>query len=70
MSKEMGRPTFAEIDLKALGFNLKKLRDLIRGQRGEEIGASEMARWMETIPYEVFCAIGKRVPRVYREGQG
>jgi alanine racemase len=28
----------------------------------------EMAGWIESIPYEVLCGIGKRVPRVYRKG--
>ena len=39
---------------------------------GEQAGATlpveEVARWSETIPYEVMCTLGKRVPRVYREG--
>lgn len=39
---------------------------VLLGKQGtEEITASEMARWMGTIPYEVLCGIGKRVPRVY-----
>ncbi len=38
---------------------------LLGRQEAEEISADEMAGWMETIPYEVLCAIGKRVPRIY-----
>ncbi|HEY6262029.1 MAG TPA: alanine racemase C-terminal domain-containing protein, partial [Nitrospiraceae bacterium] len=36
------------------------------GQQGEEsIGADEIANWTGTIPYEVLCGIGSRVPRLY-----
>jgi alanine racemase len=38
------------------------------GRQGrEEITAEEMGERIETISYEVFCLIGKRVPRVYKE---
>lgn len=37
---------------------------LIGKQGSEEITAWEFARWAETIPYEVTCKIGGRVPRV------
>jgi alanine racemase len=33
---------------------------------GEGITASEIAARIDTIPYEVFCSISARVPRVYR----
>jgi alanine racemase len=34
------------------------------GQQGEEcITAADLAAWQETIPYEILCAIGPRVPR-------
>lgn len=37
------------------------------GKQGKEfISAEEVARWIGTIPYEVLCGIGKRVPRIYR----
>ncbi len=37
------------------------------GRQGEEvIGADQIAEWTGTIPYEVLCGIGPRVPRVYR----
>lgn len=37
------------------------------GRQGEqEITADDLARWAETVPYEVLCAIGPRVARVYR----
>lgn len=40
---------------------------LIGRQGTEAIWADEVAGWMDTIPYEVLCAIGPRVPRVYFE---
>ncbi len=33
---------------------------------GERISAEEWARKANTIPYEVFCQVSKRVPRVYK----
>jgi len=36
------------------------------GAQGQErITAEDLAGWSGTIPWEVFCAISKRVPRVY-----
>jgi len=34
---------------------------------GNRIGAEELAVWAGTIPYEIFCGISKRVPRIYRQ---
>ena len=34
-------------------------------QAGNAIRAEELAEWSQTIPYEFFCGISKRVPRVY-----
>ena len=39
---------------------------LIGRQGGERITADEIAKKIGSIPYEVLCLIGKRVPRVYR----
>jgi alanine racemase len=36
-----------------------------RDRDGNCVRAEELADWAETIPYEVFCGISKRVPRVY-----
>jgi alanine racemase len=36
-----------------------------RDRAGNCVRAEELADWAETIPYEVFCGISKRVPRVY-----
>ncbi len=38
---------------------------LIGEQGDEEITASEVAQWVDTIPYEIICDIGKRVRREY-----
>jgi alanine racemase len=40
---------------------------VVGSQGGETISADEVARWCETIAYEVLTSIGKRVPRVYVE---
>lgn len=40
---------------------------LIGEQHGERITASDVARTIGTINYEVVCGISKRVPRVYRK---
>ncbi|MBI1824429.1 MAG: alanine racemase, partial [Nitrospirae bacterium] len=38
------------------------------GKQGKEfISAEEVAGWIGTIPYEVLCGIGKRVPRIYKD---
>jgi alanine racemase len=39
---------------------------LIGRQGNEAIWADEMAAWIDTIPYEVLCAIGPRVARMYQ----
>lgn len=39
---------------------------ILIGQQGpEQITAADLASWQQTIPYEVLCAIGPRVPRRY-----
>jgi alanine racemase len=39
---------------------------LIGQQGNEQISAADIAAWLDTIPYEVLCTIGPRVPRIYR----
>ena len=40
---------------------------ILIGQQGmERITAADLAAWQQTIPYEILCAIGPRVPRRYR----
>ena len=34
-------------------------------RQGNSVSAEELAQWAGTIPYELFCGISKRVPRVY-----
>ena len=38
---------------------------LIGVQGGVSVGAREVGRWAQTIPYEVVCRISQRVPRLY-----
>jgi len=40
---------------------------LIGSQKKEQILASELARLAQTIPYEIWCHITPRVPRIYHE---
>jgi alanine racemase len=40
---------------------------LVGSQGGETISAQEVASWLDTIPYEILCGIGSRVPRIYEE---
>lgn len=42
---------------------------LLGAQGSNEISAGRMAAWLDTIPYEVLCAIGPRVPRVCEDGR-
>jgi alanine racemase len=39
---------------------------LIGSQLGHEITPEEMGRWIGTISYEILCAVGKRVQRIYK----
>ncbi|MBI4208816.1 MAG: alanine racemase [Deltaproteobacteria bacterium] len=40
---------------------------ILIGKQGQErLTADDMARWSDTISYEVLCGIGRRVPRRYR----
>ncbi|HEX2700228.1 MAG TPA: alanine racemase [Acidimicrobiales bacterium] len=43
---------------------------LLGRQGDEEIWADDWARRLDTIPYEIVCGIGKRVPRIVRNGPG
>ena len=33
--------------------------------RGKSVDAVELARWCESVPYEILCGLSQRVPRVY-----
>ena len=39
---------------------------LIGRQGQDEITAVDLAEWTGTIPYEILCSIGPRVPRLYQ----
>ncbi len=41
---------------------------LVGTQGCEQIRVEELAQWAETVCYEIFCRLGKRVPRVYLKG--
>lgn len=42
---------------------------ILLGRQGDdEIAVEELAAKLDTIPYEVFCGVGARVPRVFRDG--
>jgi alanine racemase len=36
-------------------------------QEGKSIAVEDVAQWAGTIPYEVLCGIGPRVPRIYKK---
>jgi alanine racemase len=38
---------------------------LIGADRGKTVDAVELARWCESVPYEILCGLSQRVPRVY-----
>ena len=40
---------------------------VIGQQGGDHITAADLAAWLDTIPYEVLCAIGPRIPRIYHK---
>ena len=42
---------------------------VLMGKQGKErITVEEIAEKVRTIPYEILCSVGKRVPRIYRPG--
>lgn len=40
---------------------------LLGSQNGESIRVEDISSWGGTIPYEIFCGISKRMPRVYTD---
>jgi alanine racemase len=38
---------------------------LIGKESGKSVDAVELARWCESVPYEILCGLSQRVPRVY-----
>src|SRR5208282_3819495 len=49
------------------GTNIGDEITLIGGSESGSITAVEIAQMLDTVPYEVLCSIGKRVPRLYVE---
>lgn len=41
---------------------------LIGREGAEQITAEEVSSWLDTIPYEILCGIGSRVPRFHEDG--
>lgn len=62
----VGRVTMDQIMVDVTGIKAKVGDDvmLIGKQGSEEITVHDVADWAQTIPYEIFCGITKRVPRV------
>lgn len=68
----IGRVTMDQIivDITAvtLSGRIPKIGDeavLLGSQKGEHITADELASWADTISYEMICALGSRLPRIY-----
>ena len=53
------------VDVGDLGVKVGQEAVLIGSQGKNCISAEELARLSETIPYEIVCGIGSRVPRLY-----
>lgn len=52
------------------GTSVGDVATLLGGDGQERIGVEELATLAQTIPYEIFCGIGRRVRRVYHGGGG
>lgn len=53
------------VDVTELGAHVGDEVVLLGRQADGEIRASEWAEWSQTITWEIFCGISKRVPRIY-----
>jgi alanine racemase len=70
----IGRVTMDQIivDVTTVAFSghLPKIADeaVVMGtQKKETISADDLAHWGGTISYEILCALGSRLPRIYKE---
>jgi alanine racemase len=63
----LGRVTMDQImaDVTGLSVNVGDEVMLLGSQGQEQIDGMEWASWVGTIPYEIFCGISKRVPRIW-----
>ncbi len=44
---------------------------VLLGHQGEdEVSAYDLAEWANTIPYEIICGVGSRVPRRHIDSDG
>ncbi len=69
----LGRICMDQCMIDASSVNTTNVGDevIIIGKQGEEeITADTLARLSHTIPYEILCAIGRRVPRLYMKDGG
>lgn len=68
--KQVGRICMDQfmIDLNGVEANVGDTVTLIGNQNNAEITADELAKKLDTINYEITCAIASRVPRVYKVG--
>ncbi len=58
------------VDIGAEGTAYNDDETVLLGRQGdEEISTEDLARWMDTIPYEVLTGINTRVPRIYLNSQ-
>jgi alanine racemase len=65
----LGRVTMDQtiVDVSALpDVVVGDIATLIGEQSGERIGVAEFSHWCDCIPWETFCSITKRVPRIYK----
>ncbi|PIU42113.1 MAG: alanine racemase [Candidatus Omnitrophica bacterium CG07_land_8_20_14_0_80_42_15] len=70
----MRAPVVGKVTMDQTMINVGQIKDvkigddvvLIGKQRDDTITAEELARLCSTIPYEIVCAIGSRVPRLYK----
>jgi alanine racemase len=53
------------VDVTGLSAQLGDEVVLLGAQGQERISAEDLAAWSGTIPWEIFCGVSKRVPRVY-----
>lgn len=69
----VGRVTMDQtlVDVGRLGRVRRWQEAVLLGAQGRErISAEEMARWADTIPYEIQCEISARIPRIYKNMRG
>ncbi len=69
-------PVVGRVSMDMLAIDVSEIEDVAQGDEvvllgaagKEAIGCEEMAQRAETIPYEIMCGVGGRVPRIYLRG--